>query len=77
MIFCLQADAEEAEVEEVTRPRDSVLVRLGDVERDVQGWDVSHISPPWVASSRMDHVYLGSCRAPGLLCYALFQLILT
>ena len=43
MIFCLQADAEEAEVEEVTRPRDSVLVRLGDVERDVRGWDVSHI----------------------------------
>ena len=37
---------------------------------------MSHISPPWVASSRMDHVFLESCRAPALLCYALFQLIL-
>ena len=53
MIFCLQAGAaEEAEVEEVTRPRNSVLVRLGDVERDIRGWDVSHISPPLVASLR-------------------------
>ena len=50
MIFCLQAGAaEEAEVEEVTRPRDSVLVRLV-MRRDIREWDMSHSSPPLVAS---------------------------
>ena len=50
MIFCLHTGAaEEAEVEEVTRPRDSVLVRLV-MRRDIREWDMSHSPPPLVAS---------------------------
>ena len=77
MIFCLQAGAaEEAEVEEVTRPRDSVLVRLV-MRRDIREWTCPTVRHRWSHPTRMDHVYLGSCRAPGLLCYAFIQLILT
>ena len=50
MILCLQAGAaEEAEFEEVTHPRDSVLVKLV-TRRDIRDCDMSHSSPSYVAS---------------------------
>ena len=62
----LQADAEKTEVEEVTRPRDSVLVRLGDMEGQSEG-RVPHLVTG-VPPLKMDHVFLESHGALGLLC---------
>ena len=50
VIWCLlQADAEKTEVEEVTRPQDSVLVRLGDMEGQSKGRVPRLVTgvPPW------------------------------